>query len=167
MTKNKTVMVQPEKNKLGNQPMAKNQSVFTNNDKANMLNALGAISEVNSSKPTINQGHGARKQSLLDGASVFSTHSTIFDQLKAQQMPRFSKGGKTPKPSSIQLPIVLNVSKIANGLYDSNFEALLKSDIHPVVKSTGIKLISGDQIMSTNQITVAILLAIYEVVKDF
>lgn len=79
----------------------------------------------------------------------------------------FSKGGTTPKPSSVALPIVLNASKIANGLYDTNFEALLKSTIHPAVKTTGIKLISGDQLCSTNQVTVAILLAIYEVVKDF
>lgn len=39
--------------------------------------------------------------------------------------------------------------------------------MHPAVKDCGLKLISGDQLQSTNQVTVAILLALFEVIKDF
>ena len=39
--------------------------------------------------------------------------------------------------------------------------------MHPAVKECGLRLISGDQLQSTNQVTVAILLAVFEVIKDF
>ena len=39
--------------------------------------------------------------------------------------------------------------------------------MHPAVKECGLKLISGDQLQSTNQVTVAIFLAVFEVIKDF
>lgn len=39
--------------------------------------------------------------------------------------------------------------------------------MHPAIKECGLKLISGDQLQSTNQVTVAILLAMYEFIKDF
>ena len=41
------------------------------------------------------------------------------------------------------------------------------NEMHVAVRDCGVKLISGDQLVSTNQITVAILLAMYEVIREF
>lgn len=50
-------------------------------------------------------------------------------------------------------PVNMNPSKLVNSLYEINktsADTLLVSRMHPAVKDCGLKLISGDQLQSTN-----------------
>lgn len=62
----------------------------------------------------------------------------------------------------------LNPSKQIDILFSeaNNQGQMRSSDLHPAVQSLGIKLLS-DQFQTTNQVTVAILLALKDVIWDF
>lgn len=58
-----------------------------------------------------------------------------------------------------------NPSKIVQALYNEQ-GCDIQREIHPAIHDLGIKLLGG-QFQGTNQVTVAILIAIKEVIKEF